>query len=167
MLWPTLLLGFTASASAAVNFMAAMPHARSAALAPRQTDSQDATQSMPPSECLSAAQDVLTTFPTPPAEIQSELIKLPQSDPCSFSTPASLSSQFAQFSSDVVEWMSMNQNKLSACPALASFNSIATCNKAKDGSDAADATETANAGPRETGMAMAALAAAGFAVLAL
>ncbi|PHH78123.1 hypothetical protein CDD82_3196 [Ophiocordyceps australis] len=163
MLLPTLLLGLSASASAAVNFMAAMPHVRSAALAPRQTGSQ----SMPPSECLSAAQEVLTTFPTPPAEIQSELIKLPQSDPCSFKTPSSLSSQFAQFSSDVVEWMSMNQEKLNDCPALASFNTIATCTKAREGSNAADATDSANAGPRETGMAVAALAAAGFAFMAI
>lgn len=190
-----LLLALAASASANVNYMAAMNLARdggAANLFPRQTLD---------SKCLSAAQQIASSVPTPPPAILSELTEHPQTDPCHFSVPASLSKDFSSYESQLESFASKNKDLLSDCTGLSQFNTVTECGKTvTDGATAAtktsaaatttsagaggasgassasgataataagQTTSTKNAGARETGMAMAAVAAAGFAYAAM
>ncbi|KAH8694521.1 hypothetical protein BGZ61DRAFT_478128 [Ilyonectria robusta] len=150
-------------------------------------------------ECQSAILDVYSDVPTPPAEIVSDLLDHPQTDPCHFSTPASLSKEYASYSSEVVSWYDKNKGALSSalseCPALSSYaTGIDACetgsgsgsgskassdsgSEAKatgtSGSDKASATGSSSsssptgAASRQTGMAVAAMAVAGFVVALL
>ncbi|KJZ72755.1 hypothetical protein HIM_07830 [Hirsutella minnesotensis 3608] len=131
--------------------------ARDAAILPRQTH-------VAANGCLS----VLTTFPTPPPTIQSELQKNPPVDPCNYSTPASLSSEFGSYSSQLASWATANQDKLGVCSAFAPAGALQACNKAGAGASAtlggssaaaSGATRPNDAAPRRDGMAMAAAAA--------
>ncbi|POR32372.1 Uncharacterized protein TPAR_07425 [Tolypocladium paradoxum] len=181
------LLALAASVSANVNYMAAMPVVRDEHnLLPRQTLD---------TKCISAALQIASSIPTPPPAIVSELLQNPQTDPCSFSVPASLSKEFASYSSELQSFASKNKDLLSACTDLSQYNTITDCGKAATKSAATTATTSAsrsgsgsgsgggstatgasagsqststrNAGARETGMAMAAVAAAGFAIAAM
>lgn len=148
-------------------------------------------------QCQSAILDVYSDVPTPPAEIVSDLLDHPQTDPCHFSTPASLSKEYASYSSEVVSWYDKNKGALSSalseCPALSSYaTGIDACetgsgsgsksssdsgSEAKatgtSGSDKASATGSSSsssptgAASRQTGMAVAAMAVAGFVVALL
>ncbi|CAM1503178.1 Fc.00g079540.m01.CDS01 [Cosmosporella sp. VM-42] len=204
----TTLLAATASAQA--NFMLHAEMKREI-LQPRQTDGSIST------ECQTALLEVYSSVPTPPVAIISDLAEHPQTDPCHFSTPASLSKEYASYSSEVVSWYSANQDEISSalseCPILSQYaTAVPVCatgaggdnskpatgvasktsesgSKATDsgdsssgsagsgsktsgsgsspsGTESAAATQTTNAGHRETGMALAAIAVFG-AVLAL
>lgn len=151
-------------------------------------------------ECQSAILNIYSDVPTPPAEIVSDLLDHPQTDPCHFSTPASLSKEYASYSSEVVSWYDDNKKALSSalseCPALSSYaTGIDACetgssgsgsdsksssdsgSEAKatgtSGSDKASATGSSSsssptgAASRQTGMAVAAIAVAGFVVALL
>lgn len=150
-------------------------------------------------KCQSAILDVYSDVPTPPAEIVSDLLDHPQTDPCHFSTPASLSKEYASYSSEVVSWYDHNKDALSSalseCPALSSYaTGIDACetgsgsgsgsksssdsgSEAKatgtSGSDKASATGSSSssshtgAASHQSGMAVAAIAVAGFVVALL
>jgi hypothetical protein len=88
-------------------------------LAPRQTDS--GIPDISP-ECQTAVLDVVKTLPTPPPEILSEEMKNPQqvTDPCKFTTPASLSDEYASYSSELLDWYNDNSKSLSSIFSLCS-----------------------------------------------
>ncbi|KAM4066362.1 hypothetical protein HRG_000471 [Hirsutella rhossiliensis] len=173
-----LLVALAASALADVHFNAAMP-----VLAARDDAPQaSATKPSINPECKS----VLKTFPTPPPEIKSEFKKSWPTNPCDFSTPASLSTQVASYSSAVSAWGTENKEKLSVCSNFSKFSAFTDCNKqpgtepTKVSAAAAavtentsmsgmsgmsDATKSGNAANRQPGMAVAAVAAAGFALV--
>jgi hypothetical protein len=101
-------------------------------------------------ECQTAILDVYKTLPTPPPAIVSDLTENPQTDPCSFSTPASLSKDYASYSSQILSWYSKNEGEiksaLSECPELSQYaTAVPVCATAalggKGGSE--DATTTA------------------------
>ncbi|KAG7418081.1 hypothetical protein Forpe1208_v005258 [Fusarium oxysporum f. sp. rapae] len=101
-------------------------------------------------ECQTAILDVYKTLPTPPPAIVSDLTENPQTDPCSFSTPASLSKDYASYSSQIISWYSKNEDEiksaLSECPELSQYaTAVPICATAalggKGGSE--DATTTA------------------------
>ncbi|KAH6982373.1 hypothetical protein EDB80DRAFT_592866 [Ilyonectria destructans] len=143
-------------------------------------------------ECQSAILDVYSDVPTPPAAIVSDLLENPQTDPCSLHTPASLSKEYASYSSEVVSWYDDNKDALSSalseCPALSSYaTGINVCETGSgsgsgsgsdatatgtSGSDSASSTsesnsDTTGAASHQSGMAMAAVAVAGFVVAIL
>ncbi|KAF4583152.1 hypothetical protein GQ602_006296 [Ophiocordyceps camponoti-floridani] len=115
-------------------------------------------------ECLMAAESVLGTAPSPPPDVQSAILKNPQTNPCDFSTPQSLTSQFSSYSSLLASWASSNENKLTACSDLSTLGALTDCNR-----DQATSTRSGNLAARPTGYAVAACAAAaaGFAAVAL
>ncbi|KAL7910519.1 hypothetical protein GGI35DRAFT_449014 [Trichoderma velutinum] len=188
-----LLLTFVASASAAIDFMA-IPHVRRELNLPRATPVNEARDS-DPSKCASEALSFVKTIPTPPPEIVSEIAKNPQTDPCKFSFPSSLSAEYSSYSSEVVSWLNGHKDELTSlasdCSVLSSYTSLNnvctagdssgsgsgsgpnTASAAPTGSGADSATKTAGdaakstngVAARETGMAIAALAAAGIAAI--
>ncbi|KAH6997357.1 hypothetical protein EDB80DRAFT_727714 [Ilyonectria destructans] len=90
-------------------------------------------------QCQSAILDIYSDVPTPPAAIVSDLLDHPQTDPCHFSTPASLSKEYASYSSEVVSWYDDNKKALSSalseCPALSSYaTGIDACETGSSGS---------------------------------
>lgn len=180
-----LVVTFAAMAVASHNIMA-LPQVKREVLQPRQTLSIPDISS----ECQSAALDVIGSIPTPPPALVSDVAENPQTDPCStYEAPSSLSSDYASYSSEVISWYSSHESDLvsalSACPELSSYASLLpVCSTAYSGalsSIAAQTTGTAtsstatntpgaagdststtdNAAPRETGMALAAMAGFG------
>ncbi|KAJ4136480.1 hypothetical protein NW768_004093 [Fusarium equiseti] len=126
--------------SANVNFMA-NPIMKRAALEPRQTGLPSLGDITP--ECQSAVLDLAKGVPTPAPEIVSDLLENPQTDPCDFSTPASLSSEYSSYSADIVSWYAKNSEDIMSavkeCPELAQFASMvpmctATATEAKPSS---------------------------------
>jgi hypothetical protein len=79
-------------------------------------------------ECQSAVLDLAQGIPTPAPEIVSDLLENPQTDPCSFSTPASLSSEYEAYSSSILSWYGKNQDDIMSavkeCPELSQFASL-------------------------------------------
>ncbi|TVY78024.1 hypothetical protein Focb16_v006466 [Fusarium oxysporum f. sp. cubense] len=101
-------------------------------------------------ECQTAILDVYKTLPTPPPAIVSDLTENPQTDPCSFSTPASLSKDYASYSSQILSWYSKNEDEiksaLSECPELSQYaTAVPVCATAALGGKggSGDATTTA------------------------
>ncbi|KND92424.1 hypothetical protein TOPH_02960 [Tolypocladium ophioglossoides CBS 100239] len=133
------LLALAASVSAHVNYMAAMPVERDELnLLPRQTLD---------SKCLSAAQQIASSLPTPPPAIVSEVTNHPVTDPCHFSVPASLSKEFSSYESELQSFASKNKDLLDACTELSQFNTITVCGKVvTNGAGATTATKTTSAG---------------------
>ena len=111
--------------SANVNFMA-NPIMKRAALEPRQTGLPSLGDITP--ECQSAVLDLAQGVPTPAPEIVSDLLENPQTDPCDFSTPASLSAEYSSYSADIISWYGKNQEDIMSavkeCPELAQFASM-------------------------------------------
>ena len=158
-----LVSALAASVSATVDFHAAVAAREApAALAPRQT--VDA-------ECQSAVLSAGSSIPTPPPEVVSAIGNNKQTDPCSFSTPASLSKEFASYSSQLESWASKNKDILTKCSALADLNTISVTSCDKKGGASTKATgagaSSTNGVARETGMTVAAMAGAGIAAIAL
>jgi hypothetical protein len=186
-----LLLSFvaSASASAAVNYMAILPRATPSSAA-------DASQ------CASDALSIVSSMPTPPPALVSDLTEHPQTDPCHFSLPQSISAEYSSYSVEVLSWLSGHKDELTSlaaeCSVLSSYTSlvnVCTSGHAAGGSSdvkttaaqttAAGATQTGSgsgnfsktatgppkttssnaAGALETGISFAVLAAAGLAAL--
>lgn len=83
---------------------------------PRQTDASGA------SACVSDAQALGKTFPTPPPAIAKDLAKA-GNDPCAFTPAASLSSQYSSYLGQFESWAEDNESLLSKlsseCPKQA------------------------------------------------
>ena len=146
------LVSLLASAvSAQGNFMAHSQMKRDL-LAPRATDSVAGLDK----ECQEAIMEVYKTLPTPAPEIVKDLTEHPQTDPCHFSTPASLSKEYASYSSEVLGWYSKNEaeikSALEECPALSKYaNAVPICSDAAAaGGDKTEATKTAEETEAET-----------------
>ncbi|EFY96308.1 hypothetical protein MAA_08220 [Metarhizium robertsii ARSEF 23] len=120
-------------------------------LQPRQTDLGAATQ------CL----DLLKTIPTPPPDLVKEWTSNPPKDYCSISIPASLSKDWSSYTSSASSWVKAHSSDLAKCPGAG--QATATGGSA---TGASQPTKTGGAS-RETGVAFAAVAAAGFALAAL
>ncbi|KAL7800318.1 hypothetical protein V8C37DRAFT_364856 [Trichoderma ceciliae] len=202
-----ILLTFAASASAAVDFMA-IPHVRRELnILPRATAVNDAGQ------CASEALSIVKSMPTPPPQLVSDLAEHPQTDPCHFSIPQSLSAEYSSYEVEISSWFSGHKAELTSlasdCSILSSYTSLvnvcstgggsgsgssgpntaaadtSTGASAPTGSDssspsktsgsdssdsasktAGSASKSTNAAvAHETGMAFAALAAAGIAAI--
>ncbi|KAK8920299.1 hypothetical protein H634G_02529 [Metarhizium anisopliae BRIP 53293] len=146
-------------------------------LQPRQTDLGAATQ------CL----DLLKTIPTPPPDLTKEWMTNPPKDYCSISIPASLSKDWSSYTSSASSWVKAHSSDLAKCPGggQVTAKSPLDCKAGSGSGTQATATSgtqaTATSGSatgasqptktgaasRETGMAFAAVAAAGFALAAL
>lgn len=147
-----------------------------------------ATQTSIFDSCEQAILSAYSDVPTPPADIISDALNNPQTDPCHFSTPASLSKEYKSYSSEIMSWYSDHSkdiaDALSSCPTLSNYATIVpTCDKgsknseatatATSGSNSADSTKSSSssektgAASRNAGMAAAAVAAAGFVVALL
>ncbi|PHH93105.1 hypothetical protein CDD83_957 [Cordyceps sp. RAO-2017] len=171
--------------AAAIDYSAAMPILeRRADIVPRQTDGPSLGGLSVSGPCISVASSVFGSIPTPPPEIQPELVKAAGSDLCKFTPPASLTNQFSSYSSQLVSWISENESKLSPCSgALSQISAVAGSSCSSIPGAAATASGGSNSGnaangearsgsaaaPRQSGIAVAAaaVAAAGFVVMAL
>lgn len=147
---------------------------------PRQTD---ATASADP--CLKALATVYANAPTPPPKVVSYEMTAPaQTDPCSVSVPSDLSSDYASYTSAVLSWVDANSasiaSAMSQCSTLTDLSTaVPVCTATGGGggsrggsqatgtSGGAGRTNSPNAGPRETVMVAAAVAAAGLVGAAL
>ncbi|KAL4722980.1 hypothetical protein ACLX1H_010220 [Fusarium chlamydosporum] len=113
--------------SANVNFMA-NPIMKRAALEPRATDAAIPDLSDISGECQTAILGLAKGIPTPAPEIMSDLLEHPQTDPCDFSTPASLSSEYKAYSSEIISWYGKNvdgiMSAVKECPEIASLASM-------------------------------------------
>ncbi|KYK57415.1 hypothetical protein DCS_04424 [Drechmeria coniospora] len=131
-----LLSTFVASVSATVNVYAAL-EARNgvrADLVPRQT--LDA-------KCQSILVSIGKSVPTAPPKLASELIAHPQTDPCHFTPPAGLDSEFSSYSSELVSWAEKNKDILNECAELSRFQDItADCSGAVASKTSATTTAT-------------------------
>ncbi|KAM0345590.1 hypothetical protein ACHAPU_006243 [Fusarium lateritium] len=113
-----------ASAVSANSFMA-HPLMKRDLLAPRATDEAIPSIDGISGECQSAILDVYQTLPTPPPAVVSDLMENPQTDPCDFTVPSSLSKDYASYSSKVVSWFGEYQDEIVSavgeCPELAQY----------------------------------------------
>ncbi|KAL7941497.1 hypothetical protein V8C42DRAFT_334736 [Trichoderma barbatum] len=181
-----LLLTFIASASAAVDYMA-IPHVRRELnLLPRATPINEVRADDDPSKCASAALSFVQAMPTPPPDLLSDIATNTQTDACKFTFPSSLSAKYSSYSSEVLSWYDDHKDELtslaSECSMLQSYTDIVdvctdgdssgssgpnTANAAPTGSKTAgsDAKSTNAGAARETGIAIAAFAAAGIAAI--
>ncbi|KPM34419.1 hypothetical protein AK830_g12153 [Neonectria ditissima] len=185
MLLATTLLATAVSA----NFMAHPLMKRELDARATMDDTTIATTGISSPECQTAILSAYKDVPTPPSDIVSDLLEHPQTDPCKFTTPASLSKQYKSYSSEVMSWYSKNEDEISSaleeCPALSDYTGIAPCSTKGSGSDAkatgtdasatgADATATGDSkatstggAAHQTGMAVAVMAVAGAVVAML
>jgi hypothetical protein len=163
-----LALAAAAAASAQIN-MKAVAGFRRDTLEARQTDS---------SECASVALSLVNTLPTPPPALESIVeSNTKETAVCAVSVPASLGSEYSSYSSELMSWYSGHSSAISAlesCPGVSTIaNVIPVCTQGGSavptatGAGATAASTSKGAAPRETGMAVAAVAAAGFVLAAL
>ncbi|KAM0546016.1 hypothetical protein ACHAPJ_011030 [Fusarium lateritium] len=143
-----ILVTLLASAVSANSFMA-HPLMQRDLLQPRATDAASAAGLS--TECQSAMLDIYKTIPTPAPKIVEDLTENPQTDPCHFSVPASLSKDYASYSSEIVSWYSKNEGEISSalkeCPELSQYaTAVPVCSTAEAGAKKAggDATTTAD-----------------------
>jgi hypothetical protein len=124
-----ILASLLASAVTANSFMA-HPLMKRDLLAPRATDAASSTDAAGlvdglSGECQSAILDVYKTLPTPPPAVVSDLMENPQTDPCDFTVPSSLSKDYASYSSKIVSWYGEYEDEISSaikeCPELAQY----------------------------------------------
>jgi hypothetical protein len=113
----TILLSLAASAAAQAH------------IAARQTNNPSASLDVPGGlGCATAALGLISSLPTPPPAIVSDAITNPQTNPCSFSAPSSLSSDYSRYSSELLSWASANEDELasviSECPQISSYASM-------------------------------------------
>jgi hypothetical protein len=154
----TFLLATLASSALASHVLNAAPAFKRdlQAIAPRQTDGAGVGGLT--EECQSAALDLLQTLPTPAPKIQSDIIANPQTgDPCSFSTPSSLSKEYASYSSELMSWYSDKEkdisSAISACSDLASLGGdmLNVCStEVPEGLAGSEATKTSDESSSET-----------------
>ncbi|KAF4987463.1 hypothetical protein FGRMN_10366 [Fusarium graminum] len=115
-----------ASAVSANSFMA-HPLMQRDLLAPRATDEPAIPSSIDDisDECQDAILDVYKTLPTPPPAVVSDLMENPQTDPCDFTVPSSLSKDYDSYSSKIVSWFGEYKDEIFSaieeCPELAQY----------------------------------------------
>lgn len=116
-----ILTGLLATAVSASSNPMAHAEMKREILQPRQTDVTGGIST----ECQTALLEVYSSLPSPPPEILSDAIENPQTDPCSFSTPASLSEEYASYQSEVLSWYSENEDEIQSvleeCPILSQY----------------------------------------------
>jgi uncharacterized membrane protein YgcG len=75
--------------------------------------------------CLTALQSLYSTVPTPPPELVKYEESNPPTDPCTYSVPNSLTSQFTSYEMAVRSWYDQHSSEfisaLSACPQFSSL----------------------------------------------
>jgi hypothetical protein len=138
------LASFAATAMAGSNLMA-MPAVK------RHVEARQGLDIPLPTDgaCATAVLDLITNFPTPAPEIVSDVVAHPQSDPCDFTAPASLSKEYASYSSELLQWVLSNEAKLSTaikdCPQLTDYAAaIPVCTNAVSGLPSAVVTPGAS-----------------------
>ncbi|KAF4452954.1 hypothetical protein F53441_4185 [Fusarium austroafricanum] len=119
------------------NFMA-HPLMKRDLLAPRATDAP--APGGLSQECQSAVLDIYKTMPTPAPAIVKDISEHKQTDPCSFSAPASLSKEYASYSSEIVSWYGKNEDNIKSalkeCPELSKYaTAVPVCQTAVMGGD--------------------------------
>lgn len=112
----------------------------------RQTDGMDGLST----ECQSAIIDIYQSLPTPPPKVLADAQENPQTDPCDFTTPASLSKEYASYSSQVLSWYLSNADDIysavSECSILSQYATmVPIC--ATDASQTGAASTTAASTP--------------------
>ena len=120
--------------------------------------------------CATAAASIYVTLPTPPPEVLSYEMSNPQTDPCSYSVPATLSAPFSSYTEAVKSWYSGHSAEvnsvLKACSITNVAGQVPVCTNSAAGkptvAGGAGGSSTKNAGAKETGMVAAAVAAVGF-----
>ncbi|RDA96189.1 hypothetical protein CP533_1681 [Ophiocordyceps camponoti-saundersi (nom. inval.)] len=166
-----LLLCMAGSSSGEVNYLALIQrrddHLKP--LHPRQTGTSISGGGGEVSqECFAAAESVFSSIPSPPPEIRSAIMRDMPTNPCDFTTPASLTSQFSSYSSVLASWASANENKLSACSAMTTMSAFTDCSRKAAATSApssttdaaaATGTRTGNSAARQTGVGAVAYAA--------
>lgn len=105
--------------------------------------------------CRTAALDLIKTIPTPGPKIQSDAINNPQTgDPCDFSTPSSLSSEYSSYSEELVSWYSDHTADVSsayeACSEIASLGGDALSVCSTDIPDMVASPTSTGAGSAQT-----------------
>ncbi|KAH7146284.1 hypothetical protein EDB81DRAFT_794788 [Dactylonectria macrodidyma] len=89
--------------------------------------------------CQTAMLDLYDDVPMPPDEIVSDLLENPQTDPCDFTTPASLSAEYASYTSEVSSWFEEHKDDFSSaieeCPALTAYTTGFACETGSSGSN--------------------------------
>jgi hypothetical protein len=131
MLYKTTIVAGLATAVAANGLAPAHAALHKRAVLARQTASTvpSATVGGDIAACATAAAALLTSLPTPPADLASALATVTITDVCSYSIPASLSAPLSSYESSLVSWASAHDAELSSavslCPDLSSaFQSI-------------------------------------------
>jgi len=160
--------------------VAALAASTSAMLHPHELIARQT--SLPPSDCLSALLGLATIVPFPPEDIISFAETASITDPCQYATrlPASLTAEWNSYENEISSWYTAHSaevsSALASCPASYTStvgpcsNAISVTSSGKGGSTATTAASgssgadsaSKNVGPRETGFAAAAIAAAGF-----
>ncbi|KAH8169117.1 hypothetical protein LIA77_11243 [Sarocladium implicatum] len=137
------------------------------------------------SKCQSALSDIVSHLPTPAPQLvsaESKLMSGSNTDPCSFSPPSSLSKVYSVYTSELFKWYSSHSHEVDAafkvCTDLkataasllkvcSTDSNVPTALRAaattsgSSGSGSSESSSTSKgAAPRETGMAIAAGAAA-------
>lgn len=116
MLVPTFTLTALATlAHGAANHIAHPAHVNRD-LVPRQTDA------LAGAACAADLLSIAASIPTPPAALlEGDFATI--TDPCSYTVPSSIASDYSVYSSQLLSWASVNEPKLSAaiskCPELA------------------------------------------------
>lgn len=140
----SLLIALAATASAE---FALHPHhnAVKRGLAARETASATGGSD---AGCLTGLVSLYSSLPTPPPELISYETEHPQTDPCSFSVPDSLTSAFSSYETAVSSWandhMSDISSALSACPAASSYSSLTDLGSCSTGAGKATGTGDIN-----------------------
>lgn len=137
------ILSLAASASAALNVHALLPRAT-------PTSSSDTDLG----KCASEALSIVSSLPTPPPAIVSDLTEHPQTNPCKISIASSLSADYSSYEAKVLSWFSSHKDELTSlasdCSVLSSYTSLVpVCSNSL--LDAAGATDTATTGAAPTG----------------
>lgn len=127
-------------------------------------------------ECLDGLMSMAADAPYPPSalldwETQTQnLAVLATGGACALQTaiPASLTSEWSSYQSEVMSWYTANEGEISSALAQCPTDMAASAGPCTSGVVAADATggsdgsKSKNSGPRETGMIAGVVAAAGF-----
>ena len=114
-------------------------------------------------ECTRAVMDILPQLPQPDEEVLANEQASPYfGDPCIKSTPASLSSEYAEWTKTSESWIQAHTSEVSAfeeaCPSLTDL--VKVCSESNEASSDDEDNEDAEDGaaPRQTGIAIGALA---------
>ncbi|KAI5465013.1 hypothetical protein BGZ63DRAFT_421993 [Mariannaea sp. PMI_226] len=130
----------------ATTLLAAVVSADNFMLHPQARRDLEARATSTTDDALSCANAILSVYsdvPTPPADIVSDLLDNPQTDPCHFTIPASLSKEYSSYSKEVMSWYDDHskaiESALSQCPSASSYaNMVPSCTDKGDSSKPTD-----------------------------